>query len=250
MKILLVADLHYTLRQWDWVLSVGDRFDLVVVAGDLLDIGSIVPLEAQIVVVRKYLDRIAAKGPLLVSSGNHDVILEQNPGEKTAEWLKEEVPTGAHSDGDGIDHGDLYFSILPWWEGPQKRQEIEDQLRAQQQAAAGKRWIWIYHPPPKETATAWDGRADHGDQEVIRWIRQYQPWLVLGGHIHNAPFVRDGSWVDLVDSTWIFNSGRQLGSVPTFTLIDTEEESAKWISVEDAEQAELKAPLVRRPLDE
>ncbi|MGB1129003.1 MAG: metallophosphoesterase family protein [Haloferula sp.] len=250
MKILLVADLHYTLRQWDWVLSVGDRFDMVVVAGDLLDIGSIVPLEAQIVVVRKYLDRIAAKAPLLVSSGNHDVLDAPAGDERNAEWLLKELPEGVHVDGAGIERDGLFLSVLPWWDGPHKRREIEAQLESQSSQAKGKRWIWIYHPPPVETEVSWDGRADHGDTHLKEWLREHRPWLVLGGHIHNAPFVRGGSWIDQFEDSFLFNSGRQLGGVPTFTLIDTDAENAKWISIEDAEQADLKGALQRRPLDE
>lgn len=249
MKILLVADLHYTLRQWDWVLAVGDRFDLVVVAGDLLDIASIVPLEAQIVVVRKYLDRIAAKAPLLVSSGNHDVLEPSKGGEKNAEWLLQEVADGAFTDGGFLERNDLFFSILPWWEGPSKRAELEAQLAAQATMAKGKRWIWIYHPPPRSTSVAWDGHADHGDEFLPQWISRYHPWLVLGGHIHLAPFVRDGSWIDEIDGTFVFNSGRQIGGVPTFTIIDTEANHAKWVSIEDAGQADLRLPLKRASLD-
>ena len=33
MRILLVSDLHYTLKQFDWVGSVASEYDVVVVAG-------------------------------------------------------------------------------------------------------------------------------------------------------------------------------------------------------------------------
>src|SRR5262249_25737437 len=42
MRGLLVSDLHYALRQFDWVQAAARRFDLVVVAGDSLDISSYV----------------------------------------------------------------------------------------------------------------------------------------------------------------------------------------------------------------
>ena len=41
MRGLLVSDLHYALKQFDWVHAVADRFDLVVIAGDSLDISSV-----------------------------------------------------------------------------------------------------------------------------------------------------------------------------------------------------------------
>ena len=48
MRILLVSDLHYTLQQLDWVTSVASDYDLVVVAGDTLDIASIVEVKRTI----------------------------------------------------------------------------------------------------------------------------------------------------------------------------------------------------------
>ena len=54
MRLLLVADLHYSLPQFDWVLDMAPAFDVVVMAGDHLDIASIVDGRAQSVVVRKY----------------------------------------------------------------------------------------------------------------------------------------------------------------------------------------------------
>ena len=38
MKCLLVSDLHYSLKQFDWVTDVAPSFDVVVIAGDHLDI--------------------------------------------------------------------------------------------------------------------------------------------------------------------------------------------------------------------
>ena len=37
MRLLAVADLHYSLPQFDWVLEVAPDFDVVVLAGDLLE---------------------------------------------------------------------------------------------------------------------------------------------------------------------------------------------------------------------
>ena len=47
MRLLAVADLHYSLPQFDWVLEVAPDFDVVVLAGDLLELSSIVDRRAQ-----------------------------------------------------------------------------------------------------------------------------------------------------------------------------------------------------------
>src|SRR5260370_1189489 len=59
MRCLVVADLHYSLPQFDWLLSAAPNFDLVIFAGDALDIGSAVDFRAQIVVVKKYLSLLS-----------------------------------------------------------------------------------------------------------------------------------------------------------------------------------------------
>src|SRR5206468_6616908 len=73
MRCLVVADLHYSLPQLDWLVSAGPQFDLVIFAGDALDIGSMVDFRAQIVVVKKYLALLAAKTRVILCSGNHDL---------------------------------------------------------------------------------------------------------------------------------------------------------------------------------
>lgn len=66
--MLLVGDLHYDLRQLDWVLDQAPGHHLVVLAGDLLDIASAVPVDVQVPVVPGYLERLAAKGTTVASA--------------------------------------------------------------------------------------------------------------------------------------------------------------------------------------
>ena len=63
VRILLVSDLHYTLPQLDWVVAAAPSFDLVVLAGDQLDISSTVSLDAQSVVILRYLASAAGRRP-------------------------------------------------------------------------------------------------------------------------------------------------------------------------------------------
>ena len=47
MKCLLVADMHYALKQYDWVLHQAAAYDIVVIAGDHLDISSTVDIRSR-----------------------------------------------------------------------------------------------------------------------------------------------------------------------------------------------------------
>ena len=102
MRILLVSDLHYSLKQLDWVVSVADEYDLVVLAGDHLDIRSYVEPDAQIVVVLEYLSRLAAKTTVAACSGNHDLNARNELDERAAVWLQARATSGVYVDGTSI----------------------------------------------------------------------------------------------------------------------------------------------------
>ena len=72
MKLLITSDIHYRIKQFDWLLDMAPQYDAIIVAGDLLDLAGHADTDIQIAVVEKYLTRLAAVCPTIVSSGNHD----------------------------------------------------------------------------------------------------------------------------------------------------------------------------------
>ncbi len=240
MRILLVSDLHYSLPQLDWLVRVAPTFDLVVVAGDLLDISSAVAIDAQVVVMLQYLRLLQAAGPLAVSSGNHDLTGPDARGEQCALWLQEARAAGVPSDGDSLRIDDTLVTICPWWDGPAGRDALEAQLAADA-AQRPARWIWVYHWPPLGSPTCWTGRRHYGDTELGAWIERFKPDLVLCGHVHQPPFKTDGAWADRIGDTWVFNPGHQIGPVPAHIEIDCAKGRAAWLSLLGVEEFELTA---------
>jgi hypothetical protein len=53
----------------------------------------------------------------------------------------------------------------------------------------------------------------------VQWISQHSPDIVVTGHIHQSPFVRDGSWADRIGSTWVFNTGHSPKGPQKFAAI-------------------------------
>jgi len=234
MRILLVSDLHYSLPQLDWVVQVAPSFDLVVLAGDLLDIGSTVPLDVQSVVILRYLSLLQSASRLAVCSGNHDLTGPDAQGEQAALWLAEARAAGVPSDGDALIVGELLVTICPWWDGPLGRQALDMRLAADA-ARRPARWIWVYHWPPLGSPTCWNGRRDYGDADLAAWIRRHRPDIVLTGHVHESPFKPTGAWADRIGDTWVLNAGRQMGPVPAHIAIDLQAGSASWRSLMGAE---------------
>lgn len=245
MKILLVSDLHYALKQLDWTLERAADVDLVVLAGDHLDIAGQLDGSVQVMVMLKYLRRFAERTRVIASSGNHDLDRRDSHGEKVAGWMSKVRAVGATTDGDSLmlDDGTL-VTVCPWWDGPVAQARVGAQLAADA-VREKSRWVWIYHAPPEASPTSWGGSRHYGDAELNAWIEQYAPDIVLTGHIHQAPFKRDGSWADRIGRTWVFNAGQQIGPEPAHIYLDLDEGEAAWFSLAGAERVRLDAPLVR-----
>ncbi|MDQ1705584.1 MAG: hypothetical protein QOF18_1950 [Frankiaceae bacterium] len=244
MRLLLVSDLHYRLRQYDWLmLAAGDATiaaDAVVIAGDLLDIRSAVPINAQMVAVVAQLRQLGARIPVLAASGNHDLDTRGDDGEKAAQWLAHAPSPGVHVDGESVLLGETLFTICPWWDGPIGRARLADQLAADARREK-RQWVWIYHAPPTGSPLAWDGRREFGDEALAEWLPVFEPDVVLTGHIHQAPFVDGGGWSQQVGPTWLFNAGQQPGPVPAHILLDLDQGRAEWRSATERREAVLPA---------
>jgi len=238
MRILLVADLHYSLRQFDWVVGAAPSFDLVVLAGDHLDISSSVALDAQIVVVLRYFTLLQSAGGLAVSSGNHDLTGADANGEQSALWLRDARALGVPTDGESLLFGDTLITVCPWWDGPVGRDAVAA-LLARDAARRPSTWVWVYHWPPAQSPTCRTARGFYGDEELSAWIEQHRPDVVLAGHVHDPPFRPDGAWADRIGDTWVFNAGRQIGATPTRIELDLDRREATWVSLLGSEYLSL-----------
>jgi len=244
MRTLVVADLHYSLPQYDWLLRVVRNFDLVVIAGDHIDLGSAVDWRAQSVVIRKYVERIAAQTQLVTCSGNHDLDSRNPLGEKVAQWIRDLSREGIPVDGSSLTIDDTLITVCPWWDGPLVRADVS-RLLSEAATKPRKCWIWVHHAPPDRSPTSWSGTRYFGDAELVDWIATHRPDIVLSGHVHQSPFVASGSWVDRIGSTWVFNAGHQFGAPPAHIVFDTDEATALWFSAAGNQFVRLDRPLER-----
>jgi Icc-related predicted phosphoesterase len=241
MQMLIVSDLHYALKQFDWVTNAAGEYDVVVLAGDHLDIRSNVEPDAQIAMVLEYFARISARTTLVACSGNHDLDAENDLGERTASWLQR-ANAEVRVDGASIETDDIVITVCPWWDGPRTRDRFAEDLAAEAARVGDRMWIWVYHAPPDQSPTSWTGRRYYGDTELNGWIEQYAPAIVVCGHVHESPFVDDGGWSDRIGATLVLNAGRQSGPVPAHVIVDTDAGVVTWSAA--GEGAELS--LVRR----
>jgi len=95
VRILLVSDLHYTLPQFDWVVRLAPSYDLVVLAGDHLDVSSPVALDTQSVVLLRYFSLMNPGRSLAVPPEESPDALPQ-PEEPSDQRGRPLAPSGHH----------------------------------------------------------------------------------------------------------------------------------------------------------
>ena len=69
--------------------------------------------------------------------------------------------------------------------------------------------------------------------------------MVISGHVHQSPFIPDGSWFDRLGETWVFNTGLQPGRPPVHIVLDIDGGTAFWLAAGDEQCIDLNAPLQR-----
>src|SRR4051794_24414114 len=143
VRVLLVSDLHYDLRKLDWLMSQAPSYDLLAIAGDLLNIASPVPLDVQIAVVLESLARLQERTAVAVCSGNHDLDSVTVEGEKQCSWILEARDSGVIVEGDTPGVGGWRVTSCAGWEGPATLATLKGSLSNQQGKA-----LWLWHGPP------------------------------------------------------------------------------------------------------
>jgi Icc-related predicted phosphoesterase len=238
MRILVTSDLHFNRPQIEWLARSAPAFDLVVIAGDLLDIARTQSVPEQINEMRETLTHLRSLGPLAVASGNHDASRNLDQGEAYAGWIEDLSALGIIPDGSGCDLGPDRVTVCPWWNGALLRDKMMA-LLARESALVRNRWLWVHHAPPRGSRIAWTPRGDAGDPYLSKLIGAYQPAIVICGHIHDAPFHANGHWCERLGPTWVFNPGRQPGSQPASIVLDLAACTAEYRNLEGCETIPL-----------
>jgi DNA repair exonuclease SbcCD nuclease subunit len=72
MKLLLTADFHYRIHWFRWLIEQAPDFDLVCIAGDLLDMFKAETRLEQAREITRFIRKLADLVPVAICSGNHD----------------------------------------------------------------------------------------------------------------------------------------------------------------------------------
>jgi len=174
MRILLTSDLHYKLRQYDWVIGAASNFDATVIAGDHIDAFSPVPGIVQIAALSASFTAVSRASHLVLCSGNHDLNARNHAGEKTADWLDGLRTANVAVDGDTVTVADTLFTVCPWWDGPYARAEQKLESASRQRRG---RWSGsiTHHLKVRSVGPA----SATGDAVLAELVKRYSPTAVL-----------------------------------------------------------------------
>jgi len=170
--ILAVSDLHRNRKQMDWVSE--QSFDLLLLGGDLLDLGE---GRNEVSDWIRSIDR-----PLAIASGNHDV-MKEGP-----DWLYDLRGSGRIIDEVGYLHG-YPICALPWqYDGGDWVDNSAH--RCHQAARMRKPWVLLAHHIPPD---AYQGEEDR--KRALYFESQLAPVVAVTGHLHDLPSV-SGGWIN------------------------------------------------------
>jgi len=178
MRILAISDLHGSIETFEHILDQNGSVDVVILPGDITHFGPAKVIESLLEIAR-------GKGvPLLGVAGNCDT------QEVDEELLRLGIGLNGraqHLSGIGF-HG---VSATPPWQSRMFHYTEEDMAEILLTGYRGlnecQSCVLVCHVPPFQTKVdrAFFGRHV-GSRSVRDFIMQYQPDLVLCGHIHEA----------------------------------------------------------------
>src|SRR6516164_108688 len=226
MKILITADLHYRENWFRWLSAQAGDYDLICMAGDLLDMFYSEPRIVQAREVRRWIRELAKVTRVAICSGNHDNAGRQISADRAPvyEWL---VALGKEPNiiTDGVTEivNDLIVTTVPYHcSKGQKSVWLErgNILRRQR----GTRWLVLHHAPPM----GFPGSIGE-EHEAEELLLRYRPEWFISGHSHQFPYLAGRSWTHVIKGVHLLVPGQLLAApFPNHIVLDMNSGQARW----------------------
>jgi Calcineurin-like phosphoesterase len=244
VKLLLTADFHFHRPWFEWLLRVAERYDLVCIAGDLLDMSHPEGAVPQLIYVYEWMQMLTKlQVPIAICSGNHDL-----PGNRPILFpgvsiRKDKLPIL----GDFAKHQRwlhaLKMNHLVAVDDDSKivrtRSGEAITVICLPYAADGHvrpvkpathPCLILHHEPPAQTLIA---GPKGGSREFELFVARQQPTWTLSGHVHFTPGA-ENHFAQRIGRSLCFNC-RQLPHAkflppePNFIALDTKTGVASWL---------------------
>jgi hypothetical protein len=180
------------------------EFDIVAIAGDLLDVFHPVPAHTQIIKARTRLESLAGKAYVVLCSSNHDSLdLPVDPPRgPVPKWMAGlDAISSLLSDGrTRIIKDRLVVTTLSYLSTEhQKRPWLTEGNRLRIQT--GLPWLVLHHyPPPPYQGT--------GPEELSagKLLKEFEPTFWLSGRFYEEPYQKEFVWFQRINRTIALNA--------------------------------------------
>jgi uncharacterized protein len=210
MKLLHVCDLYMHRRWLEWLALQAPDFDVVAIAGGILDLDAPVHrIDQQMAAFRTWA--LNFPGKLVVCSGQHDV----DTGSHRAAWLEALARDQVTVDRGVTEVKGWTIEAVPYGLVPVRKHDkgiAVSSLAPQSATTAGWRFEGVQSGNPD---LDW----------LVRNARNGAPRVFLSGFVHTPT-----EWSAPVGEAWSFNPGRCHPScpVPNHVVLDLEQGIAEW----------------------
>ena len=227
MKLLLTADLHFRIHWFRWLIEQATGFDLVCIAGDLLDMFKSETGLEQAREVRTLIRELADIVPVAVCSGNHDNAgrLVSHDRASLYEWF---VDLGTHpniiTDGSTRKLENLIVTTVPYHCSRQEKSIWLDSRFHDSQTNRRCRGSFFITFRPKL-----GGVPAERNLEAAELLAAYRPDYFVSGHDHAFPYTSGQSWKQKLDEVSLLVPGQLLRApIPNYITLDTESGEISW----------------------
>jgi Calcineurin-like phosphoesterase len=243
VKLLLTADLHFHVPWFEWVREVATEYDLVAIAGDLLDLENAQGMARQLVYLYEWTQYFVKRPVgLAMCTGNHDL----PPG---APIVYPGVPLASNK----LAVLRQFASAQPWLQALKLNHlmavdgdEKLFRFRSGENLAVTccpyradgyvktiqpptRPWLVLHHEPPANSLIA---TPKTGNPAFAQAINQSKPTWSLSGHVHFTAG-DNNQFFERIGPTICFNCrqnppGGLLPPQPNIITIDTKRQEATW----------------------
>ena len=226
MKILITADLHYQEHWFRWLLDRAPDYDLICIAGDLLDMFSREPRIVQTREVSRWIREVAKVTRVAICSGNHDdagrqISVDRAPVYGWLAGLGKEPKI--ITDGATEVVNDLIVTTVAYHCSREQKSVWLDRgnfLRRQR----GIAWLVLHHVPPR----TYPGSIGE-EQEAAELLRTYRPEYFVSGHSHQYPYLDGSGWAQTVNGVRVLVPGQLwTATFPNHIVLDTGSGELSW----------------------
>jgi predicted phosphodiesterase len=226
MKLLITADLHFRIHWFRWLIEQAPDFDLICIAGDLLDMFASETRTEQARETTRLVRELANIVSVAVCSGNHDNAGRLLSHDRAAVygWL---IELGTHrniiTDGSTRKLENLIPTTVPYHCSRQEKSIWLDRgstIRRQ----TSMPWIVLHHVPAK-TGSGVSGE----ESEAAELLATYQPDYFISGHDHAFPYTTVQSWKQKLGKVTLLVPGQLLSApFPNHIKLGTESGELSW----------------------